>query len=89
MVRAQGSFAGNKRLWEEIYRISKAIARFYLKNKVDDDVATETIEFMNLMLTEFHASILVIPDPFNYTVAETIKVIQSPNRRYQLILKKQ
>lgn len=86
LVRAQGNFAGNKRLWEVIYRISKAIARFDLKSKVDDEVATETIEFMNLMLYEFHASILVTPDPFNAAVAETIKVIQSQEKMPIILL---
>jgi replicative DNA helicase Mcm len=75
-LKQQANFASNPRTLDVIHRIAKAIARFYFSPFVDENIATQTIEFMNRILGEFHCSIFIVPDPFQTSYDETIKVIR-------------
>ena len=75
-IKQQENFASNPRTLESIYRIAKAFARRNLSPIVDEEIATLIMNFMNVMLVDFHSQIHIVPDPFMQSYNETIKVIQ-------------
>jgi DNA replicative helicase MCM subunit Mcm2 (Cdc46/Mcm family) len=75
-IKQQANFASNPRTLDVIHRIAKAITRFYFSPVVDENIATQTIEFMNRILGEFHCSIFIVPDPFKTSYDETMRVIR-------------
>jgi DNA replicative helicase MCM subunit Mcm2 (Cdc46/Mcm family) len=73
----EDNFVFNTRTLESIHRISKGFARLNLSDVVNEKIAIDTIEFMNIMFSDFHNAIHMIPDPWTVTYNESIKVIQN------------
>jgi DNA replicative helicase MCM subunit Mcm2 (Cdc46/Mcm family) len=74
--KAEGHPLATNRLLETLQRIAKALARLYLRDKVDVELAGEVIDFVNYMLDEFSGASYRIADPRSLAYDETVAVIR-------------
>jgi hypothetical protein len=66
---------------DTLFRISKAFARLKLKNIVDEEDATDTTQFYNVILSQYQQIVNVPTSPRNITFQEcivTLRDIKSP-----------
>lgn len=85
LTRTYNNFIFNTRTLESIIRISKAFARLYLSDTVNEEIAQLTIDFLNQMFAEFHLSIFMTENPWNITYYEVMKIIQHEKKPIELI----
>jgi len=85
LTRTNNNFIFNTRTLESIIRISKAFARLYLSDTVNEEIAQLTIDFLNQMFAEFHLSIFMTENPWNITYYEVMKIIQHRKEPIELI----
>jgi replicative DNA helicase Mcm len=84
-LKVKGEYVFTNRTLDSLYRISESLARLYLNDTVDINMAYETIDFFNKMLQEFHSYIHYIPEPKSAAYDETIKAIQQQKAPIDLI----
>jgi replicative DNA helicase Mcm len=80
-IKMRTSNFGSNRILDTLFRISKAFARLKLKNIVDEEDATDTIQFYNVILGQYQQIVNVPSSPRNITFDEciiTLKCIKGP-----------
>jgi replicative DNA helicase Mcm len=80
-IKMRTSNFGSNRILDTLFRISKAFARLKLKNIVDEEDATDTIQFYNVILGQYQQIVNVPSSPRNIAFDEcviTLKCIKGP-----------